>query len=749
MLKMIRTLGQSRGDPQGCVICHGGDPAATEKDAAHQGEAFYPDPGSPWINENTCGKCHEDQVRVQWQSLMMTEAGKIQGTAWAFGSLHTKKEHGARSGYHHLWGNYDVENPEDEKSRLGTDAYRAYMERLTKLEPQVFVDKHVALPDAPTKADFEKLKQQPELAAFTYLRNQCLRCHHGVKGRQVRGDYRGLGCSSCHIPYGNEGLYEGGDQSIPGDRPGHLLVHTIQATRGAKVTVHGKQYSGIPVETCTTCHDRGKRIGVSFQGLMESPYKAPFAPGGGHQPDLHTKHYMAMDRDVHYQKGMTCQDCHTSIDVHGDGFLAASSLGAVQIECADCHGTPDAYPWELPLGYGDEFEESPQQGDPRGTTKELTDHVRHGHVYPPRDGYLLTARGNPYTNVVRHGDNVIVHTAAGADLPLKPLKRIALDEAFSMEGLVAMKEIGPHLDRMECYTCHASWAPQCYGCHVKIDYSGGKVCRDWLAKGELMIPGQIEEQRSHTRWDDPPLGINGEGRVTPLAPGCQPSITVIGPDGETLLLNHLFRTKPGDEGSDPESDQGQLAIDVSPLQPHTTTKASRSCESCHASDKALGYGIGGAQNISPPDRPLIVDLQTVDGHILPKSSRTQLEPIEGLTADWSRLMDEDGRQLQTVGHHFRLSRPLDKERDRISRHGVCLACHQEIPKRSLAVSLLHHVAEFTGDLPKTRDAHNAFLRTKILLVSGWVQVAAAVGAPLLVLVGSAWYWRRRRRRNGK
>lgn len=134
--------------------------------------------------------------------------------------------------------------------------------------------------------------------------------------------------------------------------------------RDAKVTVHDKTYSGVPVETCTTCHDRGKRIGVSFQGLMETPFEAPYAADGKNQPALHTKHYLAMEQDIHYQKGMTCQDCHTSLDVHGDGFLAAANLAAVQIECADCHGTPDKFPWELPLGFQDEFADLSRMGTP-------------------------------------------------------------------------------------------------------------------------------------------------------------------------------------------------------------------------------------------------------------------------------------------------------------------------------------------------------------------------------------------------
>ena len=49
---------------------------------------------------------------------------------------------------------------------------------------------------------------------------------------------------------------------------------------------------------------------------------------------------------------------------------------------------------------------------------------------------------------------------------------------------------------------------------------------------------------------------------------------------------------------------------------------------------------------------MIVDLETVDGHILPERTVPQMEPIEGLPDDWSRIVTEDGQQLQTVGHHF-------------------------------------------------------------------------------------------------
>ncbi len=756
MMKQIMTLGSLQGDPQGCTVCHGGDAQVTDDSAAaHRGD-FFADPGSSWINEKTCGQCHEDQVRVQWTSLMMTEAGKIQGVCWSFGSL---------TGYRHRWANYAVKNPPDPSQRLGTSGYRNYMQQLTKLEPNVFVDAHDALPEALHEDELGRLQDDPTLAAFTYIRQECQRCHHAVKGRQARGDYRGMGCSSCHIPYSNEGFYEGRDPSIKRDQPGHLLVHSIQATREAKVTVHDKTYQGIPVETCTTCHDRGKRIGVSFQGLMETPYHSPYAADGGGQPALHTKHYIAMEQDVHYQKGMTCQDCHTSLDVHGDGFLSAANLAAVEIECADCHGTPNAFPWELPVGFMDEFAETPATGSPRGVADTQLAHARQGSVVDKRDGYLLSARGNPLENVVRDGDEVIVYTAAGSDLHLQPLKKLIDEHLVSQQGVVAMQGVGRHLERMECYTCHASWTPQCYGCHVKIDYSQKDKCPqcqesqrafDWVAAGRTheqkehaadrgegnyntLIPGTVTEERSYLRWEEPMLGVNGEGRVTPLAPGCQVAVTLIGEDGKPLLLNHVFRTEPGSEGA---GDEGQLAIDMSPTQPHTMTKLARNCESCHASSKALGLGIGATR---PWNERHYVDLETVEGEILSDQARPQMEPVENLDHDWSRIVDEEGQQLATVGHHFQLSRALNKqEQSRVSREGTCLACHQEIPTQSLAVSLLHHVAQYTGQLPATTSQHNSLLH-KILLTSAWLQALAAVGVPALLCGIIFWRWRRHRK----
>ncbi|HMU41625.1 MAG TPA: cytochrome C [Pseudomonadota bacterium] len=750
MFQKIAARGKEVGDTDGCVVCHGGNPQGTDAASAHRGtvdalaklggpDDFFADPGSPWVNERTCGQCHRRHVKTQWNSLMMTETGKIQGTTWAFGG---------QDGYEHKWGNYDAKNPGPPDLRTGSTEYKLYMQQKAAAHPNLFVSQIAALTQAPGDPakgpPLSVLAEKPELSAFTYIRTECNRCHLGVKGRQKRGDYRGMGCSACHIPYSVEGYYEGRDLAIPHDRPGHLLMHSIQATRDAPLQVGSVRYSGIPVETCTTCHNRGKRIGVSYQGLMESAWESPFTEGGGGQIGLHTKSYLSMAKDVHYEKGMFCQDCHTSSDVHGDGFLAGTNLAAVEIECTDCHGTPDRYPWELPLGTGDENGPGEAKGPPRGVVQSIPEDLQQGFVAPISDGYLRTARGNPMPKVVRKQDHVVVYTAGGKDLILKPLKWLFEQGKLSVEARTAMVQVKSHVAKMECYTCHSAWAPQCYGCHVKIDYSTGKQEIDWVKAGQfhatpqgrtvrgenlpLRIPGTVQEMRSYLRWEDPVLGMNGEGRVSPLVPGCQVSATVIGQNGKEIVRNHVFSAKPFSEGAGAEGPPGS---DMSPTTPHTVGK-SRSCESCHANDKAIGYGLGGGQMMARMDVPTMVDLITQSGQMIPSRHSVQIEPISRI-ADFSQVVTRDGRQTQTVGHHFLSDGPLSAEqREKLERKNLCTSCHQHLPDRDPASSLLHHVAAHAGKLPTTPAAHSNLV-SKITRLAAWTQVllAGLLGVGLL------------------
>jgi len=76
-----------------------------------------------------------------------------------------------------------------------------------------------------------------------------------------------------------------------------------------------------------------------------------------------------------------------------------------------------------------------------------------------------------------------------------------------------------------------------------------------------------------------------------------------------------------------QEQSGQNAITMSQVQPHTISKKSRSCESCHTSKKALGMGINGGKYFSDPSQDTVIDLMSVDEKILPKRVDTQIPAI--------------------------------------------------------------------------------------------------------------------------
>ena len=96
----------------------------------------------------------------------------------------------------------------------------------------------------------------------------------------------------------------------------------------------------------------------------------------------------------------------------------------------------------------------------------------------------------------------------------------------------------------------------------------------------------------------------GEGRIFPTIPGCQTTIMVIGNKGTALLQNHIFKI-PNVEGA---GEEGQLGIDMSPVQPHTIQKEARSCESCHTNPAALGFGINGGKYFPDPSKDFYVEI---------------------------------------------------------------------------------------------------------------------------------------------
>ena len=531
MLEDIEDRAEDYDDPYGCVICHGGNILGLTPDEAHRGapaelteqggpNGFYPDPGALEVAHRSCGQCHDQYAERVRKSAMVTEAGRHRALSQLWGLPPGEKSI--------VFGNFAIEDEDGAEPVVGTKAYLAYMAALVEKVPNLFVKNLQPLPDG----NYQALADKLGVASVTNGETSCVNCHLGAEPRERSGEWRGQGCSACHVPYSRDGRYEGGDIAIDKQQTGRPRVHRIQSGQSATVTIGDESYSGIPLETCLSCHERGRRTpGTEVKsGRTSSRRKSPEATAvnADGAPD---SEYLA---DVHHQQessrenpagGMLCQDCHTSIDAHGDGNIPTHKLAQVEIECQDCHGLPTVLPWDLPLGTGEEYGRRLQR-EPRGIAEELPRFMRKGFVHEPEDGYLLTARGNPYGNVVRRGKQVILHSATGREYEVPVLKLIS--DAGTHKSRAAKRHMGGfavHTRAMECYGCHANFVPVC--------------------------DAGTPRTRSHLRWGKARPSRNVEGRQGPVLRPC--------PD---------VRSKRG-------------VNSLVTVQPHSAARKPRVCEECH------------------------------------------------------------------------------------------------------------------------------------------------------------------------
>jgi len=671
-----------KGSGYECAICHEGNPSSSKKEEAHS--FLIPNPSSMWVlhEGKGCAKCHDSKGsittlmgkplsqpvggEIMSGQILSSEPSGVLGIDYTYRmsmSLHslmtgiaskTLSSNGVIPKGTFPYGNFDTIDTDGQIPRVGSEKYKEWVGTAIKSGFMRIVDKVDEIPD------FKKgvnLFGSEEKAGFsdTY-RKQCARCHVWGEGRNKRGDLRASGCAACHVLYGNDGKYEGDDPTIKNHetRP-HPLRHRIT--------------TAIPAAQCTHCHTRGRRIGTTFVGMFEYDYikdgeAPPFDENAKPQEPLFTKEYLHVRKDVHFERGMQCADCHTSIDVHGDGNIYPATVYQVEITCYDCHGTPEKYPWELSVGYGTPVTLEGDRGIFKGGIRE----------------YLLTSRGNVKANWIKEEEKAYVvskYTGKKHEIPL--LKDITLHDTFkTQQGKVAMSTIHKHIEKLECYACHATWAPQCFGCHMQYDRKAKGT--DWIATSKKVNPttgrqtvtegfGDLSlENRSFMRWENPILGINLRGKVSPLAPGCQVFYTFIDEKGNIKAINKHYTTSTGHNSPT-----------LAPINPHATTLVARTCEDCHTNPKSIGYGTGNSRSAGKllGDKPLFQDLSAgVYGDIPDaKTGRRQTPGIEDFPYALDQLVVRSGKQIQNMP--LPEDRPLNQEeRNLVEREGLCIGCHQ-------------------------------------------------------------------------
>jgi hypothetical protein len=272
----IESIGTSHPTQQfGCVSCHGGQALATDKETAHIG--ITRNPGDLSVADKYCGSCHAAQTALVPRNIMSTYSGAITLIRRAYG-----------------------QQSDDQAQYATTDIGSLHAFHTSPSDP----------------------------VPVQHFSSNCLSCHLRTTSIQQPYFYRSTGCSACHVPYNNDGLYKGGDPTIPKNVAGYPTMHEIT-----------KQ---IPYTQCNHCHNRGNYDLASMTFLPRNDLPAPAGLSDA-QLRLYD-YYQPIGKFSKCEFELDCIDCHTKNEIMGDGTLHNNKAEQQYIQCSTCHGTKDTLP---------------------------------------------------------------------------------------------------------------------------------------------------------------------------------------------------------------------------------------------------------------------------------------------------------------------------------------------------------------------------------------------------------------------
>ena len=534
-----------------CVDCHGGNPQICDgtltgsgdqlacdgqwiydKERAHvspgDGPAFiknlstakldsldpayiqFINPGDLRVAQKACGSCHQEAVDQVPRSIMSHTAGEISIARYRAGR---------------------EKDPIEYFGALTVESLAREPKTVWQFAPPPIDEGKIAA----GMSEAEWVRQ----AQDQYLVKSCFRCHLSDFGENTfRGDHRSSGCSACHVEYNNDGLSESSDPTISKDTSPHPKSHQM--------------VSAPSIETCTHCHYRGARIGISYQGYRESAgsgYNPPNPATLGETLHGHDFTFYLTDEDttnqvdetppdVHFTAGMLCVDCHGIQDVHGEGHLPTAIGPTVKARCEDCHGD-------------------------------------HKNIADPNTHKNLTKKGDDfYLKLKKDGKELLVPQVKDSVTKGHPRYTDAAHESMG-----ANPHGFSHIDEIECSTCHSAWIPSCYGCHVSMDFTKASA---YQTTSELTA-GKPSAKRSWIALFDSVLMKNSRDKISLSMPAERFTMSVTIPDvTQTGQAKTLFENRPRTFVN--QNGEAKLGFGQRPVDPHTTQKRSTfmACDRCHA-----------------------------------------------------------------------------------------------------------------------------------------------------------------------
>lgn len=341
--------------------------------------------------------------------------------------------------------------------------------------------------------------------------------------------------------------------------------------------------------------------------------------------------------DIHQERGMHCIDCHFTQDVHGNTKLYGEVRAAIEITCIDCHGTagtsvidsvqelqgwrqagaPPRHPnarvgmrttgpaadpvsAQNPLGGRDLLAMRTPDGKPRFEVRVVT--RPDGSREPALIQRAMVEQGREWEvkqtadtiNPKRYHYNRKSHMAKtvrweqGNDRMTwgGQLKDVLTDytRKDNVDGTPCAHQSGS----MSCMTCHSSWNPSCFGCHLPQKankktpalHNEGDISRNQVAYNFQTLRDDVFMIARD--------GLATGNKINPARSSCAIHVTSYNGNRETIY--HQQQTISG---------SGMSGIAFSTNVPHTVRGAhhdwektigpgmseTKMCSDCHVSNK--------------------------------------------------------------------------------------------------------------------------------------------------------------------
>jgi hypothetical protein len=353
----------------GCVICHGGERLALDAALAHSSMRGGKNPSDFLVVQASCGGTScHSGTAESYNNHIQRATTSIQAT-YAGAIANIRYTFGAQPDLTARLGIYAVQAPASTSGITGLAAFDPALE---------------------TNSNVKAFGQN------------CLACHLSAQPAQFGGRYDHFtGCSACHTPTQSAGL---------------ASVDTSTATQVHKLT------TTIAYTQCDTCHNRGNYDlrTMTFQARTDLP------------GDRLHDYYQPIGQFANCEYTLDCVDCHTRMEVMGNGSLYSSKKDIQYVRCQTCHGTPTELPQTKTLTDLNDMAFRLAQLDPVVSLK-LGDTI------------LVTAQGESLwnTRLLQDGTYQLVGKVTGQVFSFKPV----MGSACTQNGVDQTSAY--------CHTCHS------------------------------------------------------------------------------------------------------------------------------------------------------------------------------------------------------------------------------------------------------------------------------------------------------